>query len=77
MCVQRRRAGLQHTDDDTNRMASSQEEEQRRCNLMPGMVASAPVHSISSEESRLQLKKYVPMCCQAQETYISATANTY
>lgn len=47
---------LPHTDVDTNRMASKQQGVQRRCNLMPDMVASAPVYYISSEESCLFAK---------------------
>lgn len=50
---------------------------------MPGMVASAPVHYVSSEESRWLAKMFAAqeICAAVLRTHISAvgyaTANTY
>lgn len=78
--VQRHRAALLHTDDDTNRMASSLDSERRRCNLMPALGhLFVPVHYIRRATICLQLKK--DMCYLPQEISVSTagygTADTY
>ena len=62
-CVQWNRAGLLHTGDDTNRVASSQEGGQRRCRLMPARWhLFASVLYISLEESFAKLLAAQRIC---------------